>query len=134
MKKWLIILLLFFCKINIGVAQNENSDSLKIIEKPDQVAKFQGGMGALGKFLQKNLKYPEKAFRANVTGKVSVKFIVEVDGSLSNFQIEVSPGFGVGEEVIRVLKLSPKWIPAKQKDRKVRSVFRLPIPCMLLSE
>jgi periplasmic protein TonB len=108
MKKWLIILLIFFCKINIGLAQNKNSDSLKIIEKPDQQAEFQGGMGALGKFLQKNLKYPEAAQRANVSGKVYVEFIVETDGNLSNINVIKSVGMGVDEEAIRFLKSCPK--------------------------
>ncbi len=67
MRKSLIILLLFLCKINVGFTQNKKSDTL-IIEKPDQNAEFQGGMGAFGKFLQKNLKYPEAAQRANVSG------------------------------------------------------------------
>lgn len=126
--------MIFFCKINIGVAQNKNPDSLKIIEKPDQQAEFQGGMRELSKFLTKNLKYPEKAAKAGVPGKIYVEFIVERDGILSNFNVTKSIGMGLDEEVIRVLKLSPKWIPAKQKDKNVRSIFRLPIPCMLLSE
>jgi TonB family protein len=127
MKKLVIVLLVIFCKINVGVAQNNNSDSLKIIEKPDQLAECPGGMGAFGKFLQKNLKYPEKALRANVTGKVYVEFIVESNGILTNFNILKSVGFGIDEETIRVLKLSPKWIPAKYKDKSVRSRFTIPI-------
>jgi periplasmic protein TonB len=127
MKKWFIILWIFFCNKNTGIAQNINSNSVEIIEKPDQVAEFQGGMGALGKFLQKNLKYPEKAFRANVSGKVYVEFMVESDGTLTNFNNLKSVGFGIDEEAIRVLKLSPKWIPAKHKGRNVRSRFTIPM-------
>jgi periplasmic protein TonB len=127
MKKWAIVLLVIFCKISVGVAQNNTSDSLKIIEKPDQQAEFQGGMGAFGKFLQKNLKYPEVAQKANVSGKIYMEFIVETDGTLTNFNILKSVGFGIDEEAIRVLKLSPKWIPAKDKGRNVRSRFTIPM-------
>jgi len=127
MKKLLIILLIFFCKITLVVAQNINSNSLEIIEKPDQPAEFQGGMSAFGKFLQKNLKYPEAAQRANVTGKIYMEFIVETDSTISNFHILKSVGFGVDEEAIRVLNLSPKWIPAKYKGKNIRSRFTIPI-------
>ena len=54
MKKCLIILLIFFCETNVGIAQKVNTDSHKITIKPDQEAQFQGGIGAFGKFLQKN--------------------------------------------------------------------------------
>jgi periplasmic protein TonB len=126
MRKFIIILLIFFCKINIGVTQSIVSDSLKIIEKPDQLAEFQGGMGAFGKFLMKNLKYPEAAQKANVSGKVYMEFIVETNGTISNFNIK-SVGFGVDEEAIRVLKLSPKWIPARHKGKNVKSRFTIPM-------
>jgi periplasmic protein TonB len=127
MRKWFLVLLIFSFKISIGIAQTVNSNSLKVIEKPDQLAEFQGGMGAFGKFLQKNLKYPEAAQRANVSGKIYMEFIVETDSTLSNYNILKSVGFGVDEEAIRVLKLSPKWIPAKYKGKNVRSRFTLPL-------
>ena len=127
MNKFLIILLVFFCKINAGFTQNVKANSLEIIKNPDQIAEFQGGMGALGKFLQKNLKYPEAAQRANVSGKIYMGFIVESDGTISNYEIIKSVGFGVDEEAIRVLKLSPKWIPARHKGKNVRSHFTIPL-------
>ncbi len=127
MKKWLLVLLIFLCKINAGISQNINSETSEIVDKPDQLAEFQGGMGALGKFLQKNLKYPEAAQRANVSGKIYMEFIVETDGTISKYEIIKSVGFGVDEEAIRVLKLSPKWIPAKHKGRNVRSRFTIPL-------
>jgi periplasmic protein TonB len=132
MKKWFIILLIFFFKINVGVAQTVATDSL-IIEKPDRLAEFQGGNSALLKFLQKNFKYPEAAQRENVSGRFYVKFIVQVDGSLSNFDVIKSVGFGVDEEAIRFLKSSPKWIPAKNKGKTVRSVYTF-APHICLSE
>jgi periplasmic protein TonB len=127
MNKCLIILLIFFCKINIGITQSIVSDSLEIIQKPDQVAEFQGGTGSFGKFLMKNFKYPEAAQRANVSGKVYMEFIVETDSTLSNYNIIKSVGMGLDEEAIRVLKLSPKWIPARHKGKNVRSRFTMPL-------
>ena len=130
----MIALFLLLVKNTFSIAQNINANSLEITEKPDQPAQFQGGMSAFGKFLQKNLKYHKALQEANVPGKIYIKFSVEADGTLGNYSITKSTGFGLDEEVIRVLKLSPKWIPAKRKGKPLRSDFILPIPCISLSE
>jgi hypothetical protein len=128
-KKWLLLLLLVFGKSNFSIAQNIYSDTI-ICLNPEQKATFQGGMGAFGKFLIKNLRCPKEAARAGVGGKIYVEFIVEKDSTISNFNVLKSVGLGWDEEVIRVLKLSPKWIPAKDKSKSVRSKFTLPISCL----
>ena len=90
----------------------------------DRMPQFPGGNGELYKFIARNYKVP------NVTGligKVFVSFVVEVDGSLSDFKILKDLGRGTGEEAIRVLKLSPLWKPGVRKDRKVRVKYELPI-------
>lgn len=105
----------------------KNADSTDTYDKVDQIAQFPGGNGALYKFLEKKLQYPEIAKARNVQGKVFVSFVVEKDGSLSNIEIMHSIGYGFAEEVVRVLKLSPKWIPAKRDGAVVRSKFTMPV-------
>ncbi|MNY74901.1 Gram-negative bacterial tonB protein [compost metagenome] len=56
-----------------------------------------------------------------------MQFMVEKDGSLSEFKIEKDLGYGAGDEAIRVLKLSPKWIPATENGKAVRVSYSLPI-------
>ena len=58
---------------------------------------------------------------------VIVRFIVDKTGKLVDFLPETKLGFGMEEEVIRVLKLSPKWIPGEQNGVKVSSVKRQPL-------
>jgi hypothetical protein len=53
--------------------------------------------------------------------------MVEKDGSLSEFEIVKDLGFGTADEVIRVLKLSPKWIPGSENGKAVRVEYRMPI-------
>ncbi|MBK8563382.1 MAG: energy transducer TonB [Saprospiraceae bacterium] len=78
-------------------------------------------------YLSKNIKYPLKARRRNITGTVYAKFVVEKDGSLSKFEILQDIGGGCGKEVLRLLKAMPKWEPATQKGKPVRVQFTLPI-------
>jgi periplasmic protein TonB len=88
---------------------------------------FPGGDKELYKFLMKNLSYPNAAVRANVEGKVYVKFVVEKDGSIGNLQILKSVGFGCDEEALRVLKSMPSWSPGKQNGKAVRVYYTMPI-------
>ena len=81
---------------------------------------FIGGPEAYAKFLRTNIHYPSLAVKDKIEGRAIIKFVVEKDGSLSNFKLEKDPGGGLGEEAVRVLKLSPKWSPGKLKDKFVR--------------
>ncbi len=92
---------------------------------------FQGGLGALGKFLQKNLRYPTQAQSAGIGGKVYVQFIVGRDGSISHTEVMRGIGFGCDEEALRVIKLMPKWLPGKQSGRSVPVRFTLPISFLM---
>jgi len=58
---------------------------------------------------------------------VMVQFVVEKDGSFTDIKVLRDPGYGAGREAVRVLKSMPKWAPAEQNGRKVRSQFTLPI-------
>lgn len=87
-------------------------------------AEFPGGQQALMDYLQHHLHYPEDS---SIVGTVVVSFVVEVDGSLSNFRLLRDIGGGCGQEALRVIKAMPKWIPGKNKGHAVRSWYSLPI-------
>ena len=93
----------------------------------EQQPEFSGGMAALGQYLQKNLRYPAAAQRANVSGRVFVSFVVNTDGSIQDVQVLKGLGFGTDEEARRVVSNMPKWQPGRQSGRAVRVKFNLPI-------
>jgi len=88
---------------------------------------FPGGLPEFYKFIGKNFKMPLEASKGKINGKVDMSFSVEKDGTLSDFKIEKDPGFGLGEEAVRVLKLSPKWIPGSKDGEPVKVSYGLPI-------
>lgn len=107
----------------------EKKETVKIVEKNNEipektVPEYQGGMQEFYKFFSENYKIPSD-FKGN--GKIYISFMVETDGSLSEFQVLRDLGFGTGEEAVRVLKLSPKWVPGKEDDNDVRMKFTMPI-------
>lgn len=88
---------------------------------------YDGGVESLSMFLMKNLRYPRIAKENGDQGKVVMTFVIEKDGSISDVKIIKSISKECDEEAMRVLKLTPKWIPAKQKGEFVRSQYFLPI-------
>ena len=133
--KNLIIALIF---LSFKTYSQEIQKPLKV-EKNDEIfigveqqAEFPGGPRGFGAFLQKKLKYPKKLQRANLKNVSSlvvyVQFVVYEDGSVSDFEILKSVGYGCDEEATRVLKLtSGMWKPGKKDDVPVRSRFTQPI-------
>lgn len=82
-----------------------------------------------GSYLSKNLKYPNIARENEVTGRITVEFVVEKDGSISQVRVVRGKelGNGLPEEAIRVVSSAPKWKPGKQNGHAVRSYMTLPI-------
>jgi len=93
-----------------------------------------GGATTWSKFLSKNLHYPQMAIDQRIQGKVWVSFIIEKDGTLSNFKVVRGVGYGLDEEALRVLKLAPAWKPGIQNGQPVRVQYNIPINFQLTDE
>jgi TonB family protein len=102
---------------------NDNEIFTVVEEQPE----FPGGSPALYRYLGDNIVYPKAAQRANVSGRVFVKFIIKKDGSIENVTILRGIGFGCDEEAVRVIQSSPKWKPGKQKGKAVDVYYNMPV-------
>ncbi|MFY0483220.1 energy transducer TonB [Flavobacterium sp. PLA-1-15] len=133
----IMLLMLFSCKKE-EIRVHENIDApIKVTEEESVIKsdeevytnaetkpQFKGGISEFYNYIGKNYRVPEVE---GLNGKVYVQFVIEKDGSLADIKIIRDIGHGTGEEAIRVLKNSPKWIPAKQNGRPVRVLYSLPI-------
>jgi TonB family protein len=106
----------------------------KVFSSVEKIPEFPGGINAFYNFLSRNIKYPDEARQKGVQGRVIVSFIVEKDGSLTNFKIARGVGSGTDEEAIRVLALSPTWSPGLQNGEAVRVAYSVPISFTLPGE
>ncbi len=93
----------------------------------DITPKFPGGDPSMVNFLQKNIHYNERAKEAGVSGKVYASFIINSKGEVEAIKIIRSLGFGLDEEVVRVLGIMPKWIPGSYKGKPVSTILNLPV-------
>lgn len=88
---------------------------------------YPGDMVESAEFLMNNLHYPEEAEAKGIEGRVIVRFVVEKDGRLTNFEVMDSPDPLLSEEALRILKKMPAWIPAKNKGKDVRCRYSMPV-------
>ena len=78
-------------------------------------------------FFSNNLVYPEAAQKRGVQGIVTISFVVEPDGSLTNLKVLRSVDPDLAKEALRVVKMMPRWQPGKKDGKSVRVKYTLPI-------
>ncbi|HUH72976.1 MAG TPA: energy transducer TonB [Chitinophagales bacterium] len=115
-----ILICALFLGINSISAQNTNRTSSPSSEYNLISPEFPGGAAAKNHFLSTNVQYPIVAKENKIQGVVELRFIVEIDGTLTHFEILKDPGGGLGEEALRVYKLMPKWIPGDLYNQPAR--------------
>jgi len=109
-------------------------DEKVIFNHVEVMPEFPGGINALMKFLQDNLKYPEEAQKQGIQGRVALRFVVTPDGSVDDVQVMKSLDSLCDQEAVRVVNLMPKWIPGKQNGDPVYVYFSLPITFKLQAD
>jgi TonB family protein len=94
----------------------------------DVNAQFQGGdLNTFRTYIMQHVKYPEKARKMGIEGKVMAQFVVDRDGNVINVKILRSLASECDAEVIRVIQASPKWVPGIYKGEKVKQQFVMPV-------
>ncbi len=93
----------------------------------DKMPEFPGGQTKMFKFLAQNIRYPSFATSNNISGKVLASFIIGKDGIIREVTTDNIVGYGCDEEVIRLVKAMPKWIPGEQNGQKVAVRYSFPV-------
>lgn len=124
----------FFCGLTavqssnmLSVAPPPAKGADKIIEDPDIIPIYVGGTGEMHRFIANNLQYPREAVEKNTQGLVVYTFVVEKDGTLSNFEIIHRADSLLDAEALRILQAMPAWRPARHKGVEVRSKTYVPM-------
>ena len=99
----------------------------EVFQVVEEMPEFPGGMAECMKFLGKNIKYPAEAIEKGIQGRVIVQMVIEKDGTLTNAKIARGVDPLLDQEALRVVNLSPKWIPGKQRGEAVRVKYTLPV-------
>lgn len=99
----------------------------QVVDVPEKVAEYPGGISAMMTFLKNTLKYPKDCEAAGIEGRVMMRFVINEDGTISNMEAMQSPDERLTAEAKRVVGLMPKWTPAINKGKVVKMRYSLPI-------
>jgi protein TonB len=107
------------------------SHIFEAVEVPPQPP---GGLAGFLKYVGDTYQYPAQAEAQGVSGRVTLTFVVERDGSLTDIKVLRDLKYGTGEEAVRVLKRAKKWTPGIRNGRPVRVQYTLPIVLNLANQ
>jgi protein TonB len=125
-----ILLALIFLSINTSLfAQEKTPEEAKqpLLETPETMPEFPGGLEQLYLYIGKNLRYPGVSGNERIEGKVYVSFLVKKDGSISEVEVLKGMGKGFDTEAVRLVKSFPKWKPGKMYGKPVDMKMTLPV-------
>lgn len=113
----------------ISIVDPYIEDTLERIEQfAEKMPEYPGGMNELYKFVQSNLRYPEFEKENGIQGTVYVQFVVTKEGIVKSPKIlkTVSGSYNFDKEVLRIVRMMPKWIPGENGGKKVSVYFTMP--------
>ena len=114
----------YVAEVEEEVVEDEAIPFMLVEEKPS----FMGGdANAFSKWVNERLEYPEIAKENGVQGRVTLQFTVNTDGSVSNVKVLRGVDPSLDKEAVRVVSMSPKWTPGKQRDRAVKVTYTFPV-------
>ena len=117
-------------QLTAPVAKEEHTISEKEMEYnefPTKRATYPGGVGALNQYLADNIKYPKDALANKIEGTVYAHIYVDQSGNREDVEFPNPLGYGLEEEVLRVIKAMPKFIPAEDQGEPVKTKLILPV-------
>ena len=88
---------------------------------------FPGGEAVLINFLNSNIVYPSQAAQDKVEGKVVVQFTVKKTGKIDDVKVLRSVRKDLDDEAVRVVKMMPDFIPAKQNGEVADMPYTIPV-------
>ena len=113
-----------YVEVEEEVVEEEAIPLQLVEEKPS----FQGGdANQFSKWVNSRLVYPEIAKENGVQGRVTLQFTVEKDGSVTKVRVLRGVDPSLDKEAVRVVSMSPKWKPGKQRDRAVPVTYTFPV-------
>ena len=113
-----------YVEVEEEVVEEEAIPFQLVEEKPS----FNGGdANQFSKWVNSRLVYPEIAKENGVQGRVTLQFTVEKDGTVTKVKVLRGVDPSLDKEAVRVVSMSPKWKPGKQRDRAVPVTYTFPV-------
>ena len=105
----------------------EKLQGTPFFEVVEQMPEYPGGMAAALEYIQKNMRYPETAKKNGTQGRVTVQFIIDKGGNVTDPKVIRAVDKDLDAEAIRLIGTMPKWKPGMQKGQAVAVKYTLPV-------
>jgi protein TonB len=128
-------LTLFFCQ---ATAQNQLEEKVYEEVNPfgdkgsgfslvEKWPMYPNGQQGINDHIVNTLHYPKQALQDSIYGRVIVRYVVQLDGSIGEVVVVEKVHPLIDEEAVRVIKLMKKWKPGRQKGVPVKTAYQQPI-------
>lgn len=118
------------CRVTAGITADGRRSYLEVYEYDyvEDKPQFPGGDSRLVAFINDTRRYPAKAYREGVEGRVTCSFVVNTDGSVSHITVLKGVEYSLNQEAMRIFSKMPDWTPGKidGKPVPVRVVWAIP--------
>lgn len=92
---------------------------------PETMPEYKGGVAAFKAFMKQHARYPRKGTKY---GTVVVSFVINEDGSLSDYQVRSGVEPALDQEALRLAKLTDgQWLPAVKDGKRVKVQYNMPV-------
>ena len=103
----------------------------EVFDMVERMPQFPGGQEKLNEYLSTHLQYPAEAKEKGIQGRVTMIFIVNRDGSISDAKVARGVEPSLDNEALRIINSMPHWIPGQQGGKNVRTRYTLTLPFRL---
>ena len=119
-------------KASVSMASATNNKIAKdkngVYTQAETMPEYPGGETALSTYVENNLDYPQQAINDSKEGTVTVSFVVDEKGNVTNPEVTGNKlGDGLDQQAVNVIKNMPKWKPGTVKGKNVKTKLDLPI-------
>ena len=137
MAKFALTLPVLACTLFITLACSQSATMAKQSESkeiipittviPDVMPVFPGGDEGLMNYISQRLMYPKSAQELGIEGRVTLRYVIDKDGTVKNVEVVKSVDPACDREAMRVIKGMPKWTPAQKDGVSVATYYTIPI-------
>ncbi len=110
---------------DLNMEEEDTGDQIFMIV--ENMPEFPGGDAALIKYITSHVNYPVICQENGVQGRVSVSFVINEKGEVTNVKAYRGNDPNLEREAIRVVQSLPKWKPGKQRGRPVKVSYTVPV-------
>jgi TonB family protein len=111
----------------VSIVEEQKSTDKAAFVVVEEMPSFPGGYNALSQWISSNMKYPAEAAKNNISGQVSVDFMVTWQGKVKDVRVNQPGNPLLDAEAVRVVSNMPDWKPGKQGGKPVAVSMKIPI-------